>query len=82
MSKALKYFEDLIKGFVSNPEKIIIKETQDDQGTLLKLWVEKKDMGVVIGKKAANFNAIKLIMKLVGFKLNTRIAIQIGEPEK
>lgn len=72
----VEYLKNLIKGFVQYPDLVNVARTQDEHGVLLTIWVDQQDFGVVIGKGGTNFAAIRLVMKLVGFKQGERIALR------
>lgn len=74
--------ETILKAIVSSPDQIKIKKEVDEMGVLYRIWVAKEDMGLVIGKVGATANALKLIIKIAGYKIKSRVAIKIEEPAK
>lgn len=60
MQEMLEY---IVKGLVSNPDAVTI--TADDQGktTVLKVLVDEKDLGSVIGRGGCIANAIRTVVK-------------------
>lgn len=73
--------ESILKAFVSQPEEVKVTRTVDEMGILLRVWVNKEDMGLVIGKEGVTASAIKLIIKMVAYKTKSHIAVKIEEPE-
>ena len=80
MEEVQKLLKDIIKAIVNYPDEIKIEKTVDEMGVLFRIWVNQKDMGLIIGKAGATANAIKLILKMVGYKNKSHIAIKIEEP--
>ena len=46
-----KLVEAIAKSLVDNPEEVVVTETEEQQGTVIKLSVAPSDMGKVIGKQ-------------------------------
>ena len=74
----IKLLKNILQ-FLQFTENIKITKQIDEQGTLLSLEVDKKDMPLLIGKKGININAIKLLMKLNGKRNNKIINLKILE---
>ena len=54
--------EVIAKALVSNPEGVIVKESENDEGeTVLELTVDPADMGKVIGKQGRIAKAIRSV---------------------
>jgi uncharacterized protein len=79
--KDQQFLEQLVKAIVRQPDQVRTERTTDEMGTLILLHVAKDDMGIVIGKRGTTSNAIKLLVKLVGFNNDSRVAVKIEEPE-
>lgn len=75
------YLLNLIQPIVSLPEEVEVTETVDEMGVLLAVKVNKADMGRLIGKQGANANAIRTLVRQLGFTNNKRISIKINEPD-
>jgi len=68
----------LVKGLVSNPEKIEISSKVDEKNiTTLELRVAPEDMGKVIGRQGKIAKAIRTLMKAYSIKNNERINVEI-----
>ena len=75
-----EYIQTLISSIVEYPEDIQIEQSKDDAGEFYQLRVNKKDMGTLIGRKGEHIGAIKLIVKLAGFRQNKKVFIKVEEP--
>jgi hypothetical protein len=82
MEKDQQFLESMLREIVEHPNEAEVKREVDDLGILLTIKVNKSDMGLVIGKRGINANAIKLIMKLIGYRNNNHISIKIEEPNE
>ena len=82
MEKDQLFLESLVKAIVKNPDDVRIERTVDEMGVYLRLWVNKEDMGLIIGRKGTNADAIKHLVKLFGLNNQSRIAVKIEEPEE
>ena len=83
MEKDQKFLEVLLKAIVKNPNKVRTERSIDSDGIFLRAWVDKEDMGLIVGKGGNHANAIRLVMKLVGFALSrTPLNVKIEEPEE
>lgn len=76
----VRYLEALLKPLVKNSEDIKIERSVDDMGVLLRLSVNKEDMGGVIGKEGEHIKAIRLVVKLYGMNHGSRINLKLEEP--
>lgn len=75
------FVEYVVKSIVSDPEKVAVTRTVDSMGVLLTLQVSKEDMGKVIGRSGQTAKAIRILLRVIGAKTNTRINMKIIEPE-
>jgi uncharacterized protein len=76
MKKALEY---IITQIVDDPEKIEIKE-QEEQGIInFAIKVAPSDMGKIIGKNGKVIRAIRNIVKISAIKQNKKINISLIE---
>ncbi len=75
------FLDYLVKSIVDHPEDVVIKKTHDDRGVLLTLTVHPDDMGKVLGKQGKIANeAIRPLLKVVGFKHSANVSLIIDEP--
>jgi len=75
------FVEYVVKSVVGQPEKVLVTRTVDDMGVLLTLQVAKEDMGKVIGKSGQTAKSIRVLLRVIGSKTNTRVNMKIVEPE-
>jgi uncharacterized protein len=75
------FVEYVVKSIVSQPDKVTVTRTVDDMGVLLTLQVAKEDMGKVIGKSGQTAKSIRILLRVIGSKENTRVNMKIIEPE-
>lgn len=75
------FVEYVVKSIVSEPNKVVVNRTVDTMGVLLTLQVSKEDMGKVIGRSGQTAKAIRILLRVIGAKTNTRINMKIVEPE-
>jgi len=76
----VQFLEYVIKALVNNPDDVKIKRTVDEMGVLMTLDVHKDDMGKVIGRSGNTAKAIRILLRVVGMKNNSRINLKINEP--
>src|SRR5258706_15408708 len=81
MEKDKKFLKYVIKAWVDKPKKEKIERTVERMGVLLRLSVNKDDMGKVIGRSGATAKAIRTILRVVGMKHEARVNLKIEEPE-
>lgn len=74
------FLEYIVKGLVNHPEDVKIKRTVDEMGVLMTLDVHPDDMGKVIGRSGNTAKAIRILLRVVGMKNNSRINLKINEP--
>ena len=71
--------EVIAKNLVDYPEKVVVKETQEEHSLLLELHVAPEDMGKVIGKQGRIAKAIRTVAKAIGSKENQKVNIEFIE---
>lgn len=76
-----EFLEYIVKGLVDNPDKVVIDRTVDEMGVLLSLTVDPADMGKIIGRSGNTAKAIRILLRIVGMKNNSRVNLKINEPE-
>ena len=75
------FVEYVVKSIVGQPDMVAVTRTVDSMGVLLTLQVSKEDMGKVIGKSGQTAKSIRILLRVIGAKTNTRISMKIVEPE-
>lgn len=71
----------VVKAIVNKPELVKVTREVDELGVLLTLYVDPSDMGFVIGRRGQMAQALRILLKGVGAKVNARINMKIYEPE-
>lgn len=75
------FVEYVVKSIVGSPDQVIVTRTVDDMGVLITLKVSKEDMGKVIGKGGQTAKSIRILLRVLGSKTNTRVNMKIIEPD-
>jgi len=79
--KDVETLQLLLKNLVTNPDAVFIQKQEDEMGTLLKVQVDAKDMGIVIGRSGIMAQSIKTIMRAIGKTSGKSIQVQFLEPD-
>ncbi len=74
--------EYIVKNLVTNPEDIEIREVQVENRLVLKLKVNKQDMGRIIGKEGRIIRSIREIIYAYAMKDNQKISVDVEENNK
>ena len=72
-----KLVETIAKSLVDHPERIVINEREDRQGSILQLQVAGDDMGKVIGKQGRMAKALRTVVKAAAVKQSKKIIVEI-----
>src|SRR3989338_8939967 len=81
MERDQQFLEFVIKSLVNYPDDVKIERQIDEMGVLLKLQVNRADMGQIVGRQGATAKAIRSLLRIVGLKNNARVNLKILEPE-
>lgn len=76
----VQFLEYVVKALVTHPDDVKIKRTVNEMGVLMTLDVHPDDMGKVIGRSGNTAKAIRILLRVVGMKNNSRINLKINEP--
>lgn len=71
--------EYVVKNLVANPEKVMVEEVSQDEKLILKLKVEKADMGRVIGKEGRIIRSIREIVNAYASKNHEKVVVDVDE---
>ena len=74
--------ETIAKSLVDKPEEVFVTESEERDGTVIKLSVAKDDMGKVIGKQGRIAKAIRTVVKAKAAKENKHVAVEIGRDDE
>lgn len=69
----------IVKNLVDYPDKVRIKEIGGTQTLIIELYVEKPDIGKIIGKKGKTINAIRTLLMAVASRNGIRVSLEIIE---
>lgn len=75
------FVEFIAKQIVSKPEDIEVTRSVDEMGVLITLKVSKDDMGKIIGKEGQTAKALRVLLRILGSKNNSRVNLKILEPD-
>ncbi len=62
---------------VDEPEHVVINQSDESDGTVFQLRVDRKDVGRVIGKKGATVKAIRTVVAAAGQKIGRRLTVEV-----
>jgi predicted RNA-binding protein YlqC (UPF0109 family) len=87
MSKSTSYVEqefllNTVKLLVTKPDDIEITRSEDGMGVLYVLKVNKEDTFRIIGKQSQIINALRLLLKIIGFNNKVRASLKIEPNNK
>lgn len=71
--------QHIISAIVTNPDAVVIEESEAEGITTFTVTVAKEDMGKVIGKEGKVIRSIRNVMKIPAIKQNKRINISLTE---
>ena len=69
----------IAQALVDNPDVVTVDEVQGEQTTVLKLNVDKSDLGKIIGKKGNTARAIRTLLSAASGKARKRHFLEIVE---
>lgn len=69
--------ELIAKALVSNPDGVTTHEEKRGSNVVVKLNVDKDDMGKVIGKQGRIAKAIRTVVRAAAVKQNKRVIVDI-----
>lgn len=69
--------ETIAKALVSNPEQVVVTETENDDDILIELSVAPEDMGKVIGKQGRIAKAIRSVVKAAATMKDKKVTVDI-----
>ena len=73
-----EFIEYIAKQLVDKPEKIVVKETEAEENTIMiTIKADSDDIGKVIGKQGRNAIAMRVLLNAVGAKGGHRTTLQI-----
>lgn len=79
---ARDFVEYVVKAIVDSPDEVIVEQSVDDLGVLITLKVAKSDMGKIIGKSGQTAKSLRVLLRMMGSKMDSRFNLKIIEPEE
>ena len=67
----------MAKNLVDDPDAVTVRETSDEEGTVLELHVAPGDMGKVIGRQGRIAKEIRTIIKTVAQRTGEKVTVEI-----
>jgi len=75
------FIEYVVKQIVDEPEEVVVERRVDELGVLITLRVGPHDMGKIIGKNGQTAKALRVLLRVIGSKNNSRVNLKIIEPD-
>lgn len=70
----------VVQGIVFHPEAIEVDKITDEMGCYYTVRVHKEDSGRIIGKGGQHAEALRVLLRCAGSKLDVRAALRIDLP--
>ena len=74
--------ETIARSLVDKPEEVVVTETSDKYGSVIRLSVASEDMGKVIGKQGRIAKAIRTVVKAKAVKENKNVTVEIAKEDE
>lgn len=75
-----EFVESIVKPLVDFPNEVVTTRTVDEMGVLIKLTVNREDMGKIIGRDGRTAKSIRSLLRVLGSRRNARINLKIVDP--
>lgn len=73
----LDFVRNIAKAICTVPDAVEVEDKMDERGVLIQLFVDKADLGRMIGKGGEGANAIRLLLRAVGAKNNAHYGFKV-----
>lgn len=67
----------ITQALVQNKDDVQVEDSIDERGVLIQVFVDKSDMGRLIGKEGATVKAIRNVLRALGTKNNARYSVKV-----
>lgn len=74
--------EIIARSLVDKPDEVVVTETSDKYGSVIRLSVASEDMGKVIGKQGRIAKAIRTVVKAKAVKENRNVTVEIAKEDE
>jgi hypothetical protein len=79
-SVALKeLLEYLAQRLVTQPDAVLVTQSEEDNSSILELRVDKEDLGRVIGKQGRTAKSLRTILNAAASRMNRKVVLEIVE---
>lgn len=79
--KLKNWLSALVQGIVARPEAVVVDKAIDDMGEHYIVTAAPEDMGMVIGRGGQTAEAIRVLLRCAGSRLDVRAALTIKDPK-
>lgn len=69
----------MARSLVDHPDKVDVRQHDDEQGTVYELRVAKEDLGKVIGKQGRTVRAMRVLLNAATAKDDKHVVLEIIE---
>ncbi|MDP4008761.1 MAG: KH domain-containing protein [Candidatus Peregrinibacteria bacterium] len=76
------FVEFVVKQLVDDASHVTVKRKVDELGVFITVSVAKDDMGKLIGKNGQTVDALRVLLRVIGAKENSRVNLKVVEPEE
>ena len=74
--------ETIARSLVDKHDEVVVTETSDKYGSVIRLSVASEDMGKVIGKQGRIAKAIRTVVKAKAVKENKNVTVEIAKEDE
>lgn len=71
--------EYIAKSLVDHPDKVVVTDVENEQGTILELSVAKDDLGKIIGKQGRTARALRSLVSAASARQGRHTLLEIQE---
>lgn len=74
-----KLLEEILKSIVEKKESVLVEEEKQGELNIIKISVDKSEMGKIIGRQGKIIKAIRNVAKILSIKLGKKVRIDLLE---
>lgn len=82
MGSDSKYFtlcNDILRAITRHPEDVKVESQLDEKGVLLRVWLNREDFPLVIGREGRTINAVRELVRVAAISENARVALRLED---